>query len=117
MGRKKQKIEREKQKKKKLNKRWGWNQMLQLCRRRHVQFNEKHQHHAVQSLHMQSTNLSAYISWDAKSLSIGQSKHLVVIQHAVQVLNPLWVHIPIKDDPLSLVELTTHIVNDPGRMT
>lgn len=66
---------------------------------------------------MQSTNLSAYISWDAKSLSIGQSKHLVVIQHAVQVLNPLWVHIPIKDDPLSLVELTTHIVNDPGRRT
>ena len=56
--------------------------------------------------------LFPYIGWYAEPLSIGQSEHLVVIKHAVQVLYPLWINITIKDDPLPFVDLTTHIVND-----
>ena len=55
----------------------------------------------------------AHIGRDSQSLSIGQSQKLVVIQHTVQILNPLWVHISVEYDPLSLVELTTYIVYDP----
>ena len=53
-----------------------------------------------------------YIGWYAEPLSIGQSEHLVVIKHTVQVLHPLWINITIKDDPLPFVDLTTDIVND-----
>ena len=53
-----------------------------------------------------------YIGWYAEPLSIGQSEHLVVIKHTVQVLHPLWINITIKDDPLPFVNLTTDIVND-----
>ena len=37
---------------------------------------------------------------------------LVVIEHRVQILDPLRIDIPVKDDPLPLVDLAPHVVND-----
>jgi len=62
--------------------------------------------------HFMQWLLFPHIGWYAKPLSIGQGEHLVVIEHTVQVLHPLWVNITIKDDPLSFIDLTTNIVND-----
>lgn len=45
----------------------------------------------------------SYIWWQAETLSIGQGEQLVVIQNRVQIFNPLWVNIAIKDDPLTLL--------------
>ena len=67
---------------------------------------QQEEHHSMQWL------LFPHIGWYAKPLSIGQGEHLVIIEHTVQVLHPLWVNITIKDDPLSFVDLTTDIVND-----
>ena len=53
---------------------------------------------------------SPYLGWRAKALSVGQCE-LVVVQDRVKILNPLWVHITIEDDPLELVQLTAHIVD------
>ena len=46
-----------------------------------------------------------------QSLAIGQRQQLVVIQHRIQVFYPLRIHIAIKDDPLSFIDLATHVVN------
>lgn len=54
-----------------------------------------------------------HIGWQAETLAIWQSQQLVVVQHGVKVLHPLWVDITIKDDPLALLQLTSHIVDDP----
>lgn len=45
----------------------------------------------------------SYIWWQAETLSIGQGEQLVVIQNRVQIFNPLWVNVAIKDDPLTLL--------------
>jgi len=56
----------------------------------------------------------AYVGWQAEALSVGQREQLVVIQHRVQVLHPLWVHVAVEYDPLALLQLPAHVVNDPG---
>ena len=55
----------------------------------------------------------AYIGWDSQTFTVWQGQQLVVVKDTVQVLHPLWINIAIKNDPLPLVDLTTHIVNDP----
>lgn len=55
-----------------------------------------------------------YIGREAEALSVGQSQQLVVIQHRVQVLNPLRVHVAIKHNPLALLQFSPHVVYDPG---
>ena len=67
---------------------------------------QQEEYHSIQ------WSMFPYIGWYAEPLSIGQSEHLVVIKHTVQVLHPLWINITIKDDPLPFVDLTTDIVND-----
>lgn len=52
------------------------------------------------------------IRWDGETLAIRKCKQLVVVQYRVEVLHPLRVYITVKDDPLPLVDLSTHIVND-----
>ena len=54
-----------------------------------------------------------HVGSESQSLSIGQCEQLVVVQHAVEVLHPLRVHVPIKDDPLTLVQLSPHVVQNP----
>lgn len=56
---------------------------------------------------------SAYIGREAEALAVGQSQELVVIQHRVQVLHPLRVHVAVEDDPLALLQLAPHVVDDP----
>lgn len=60
------------------------------------------------------TNLKhdADIGWDGEALTIWQGKKLVIIQHRVEVLHPLWVYISVKDNPLAFIDLTTYIVYD-----
>ena len=47
-----------------------------------------------------------------QALSIGQGKQLVVVQDGVEVLHPLGVDVAVKDDPLSLVNLTPDVVDN-----
>ncbi len=54
----------------------------------------------------------AHVARDGQPLPVGQREQLVHVQHAVQVLHPLRVHVPVKDDPLTLVQLPAHIVNN-----
>ena len=56
-----------------------------------------------------------YIWWQAETLSIGQGKQLVVIQDWVQIFNPLRVNITIEDDPLTFLQFSSNIVNDPEK--
>ena len=37
------------------------------------------------------------------SLTVGQTKHLVVVQHSVHILNPQRVHWPVTHDPLMIL--------------
>lgn len=55
-----------------------------------------------------------HVGRQTEPLPVGEGEELVVVQDAVLVLHPLRVHVPIKDDPLPLVQLSTHIVDDPG---
>ena len=63
--------------------------------------------------HMYISPVYTDIRRNGQPLSVGQGEELVVIQHRVEVLHPLRVHISIKDDPLTLAYLSTHIVYDP----
>lgn len=56
--------------------------------------------------------LCSYIWWQAETLSIRQGEQLVVIQNRVEIFNPLRVNITIEDDPLTLLQFTSNIVND-----
>lgn len=56
--------------------------------------------------------LRSYIWRQAETLSVGQGEELVVIQDRVEIFHPLWVNVAIKDDPLTLLQLTTHVVNN-----
>lgn len=58
---------------------------------------------------------STHIGRYSQPLAVGQSEQFVVVQHGVEVLHPLGVHVSVKDDPLSLVDFTAHVVNDPER--
>jgi len=49
---------------------------------------------------------------DGESLAIGKSEELVHIKHRVEILNPFRVYVAVEDDPLTLVQLPSHIVND-----
>ena len=60
---------------------------------------------------------TTHICWNAKTFTVGQGEKFVVVQHRVQVLHPLWVHVTIKDDPLSLGQFSTYIVNDSAQYT
>ena len=59
----------------------------------------------------------AYVGGQAQTLSVGQGQQLVVVQHRVEILHPLWVHIAVKDDPLALLQLPAHVVNDSERQS
>ena len=54
-----------------------------------------------------------YIGWDSQTFTIRQCKQFVVIQYTVQVFHPLWINIAVENNPLTLVNLPTNIVNDP----
>ena len=54
-----------------------------------------------------------YIGWDSQTFAIRQCQQFVVVQNAVQVFHPFWIHVAVKNDPLALVDLPTDIVNDP----
>lgn len=49
---------------------------------------------------------NAYVGRDRETFTIRQSQQFVVIQYTVQVLNPLRINISIKDNPVTLVQLT-----------
>lgn len=57
---------------------------------------------------------TTYVWRQAETLSVGQGEQLVVVQHRVEILYPLGVHVTIKDDPLPFLQLASHVVNDPG---
>lgn len=57
---------------------------------------------------------ATHVGREAEALPVGQSQQLVVIQHRVQVLDPLGVHVAVEDNPLALLQLTSHVVDDPG---
>jgi hypothetical protein len=54
----------------------------------------------------------AHVARDGQPLPVGQREQLVNVQHAVQVLHPLRIHVPVKYNPLALVQLTAHIVDN-----
>ncbi len=54
----------------------------------------------------------AHVARDGQSLTVRQREQLVHVQHAVQVLHPLRVHVAVKYNPLALVQLPTDIVNN-----
>ena len=54
----------------------------------------------------------AHVARDGEPLTVGQREQLVHVQHAVQVLHPLRVHVAVKDNPLALVQLPAHIVDN-----
>jgi hypothetical protein len=54
-----------------------------------------------------------HVRWNGQTLSVGQGEQFAVIQHGVEVLHPLRVHITVKDDPLALGQLATYVVYDP----
>ena len=55
-----------------------------------------------------------HIGRDAEALSVGKREKLVVVQHRVEVLHPLGVHVSVKHDPLPLATLPPHVVDDPA---
>ena len=63
-----------------------------------------------------TSRVTANIGRDPESLSIGEGEQFVVVQHAVEVLHPLGVHVSVEDDPLPFVQLSTHIVYDPAQI-
>lgn len=56
----------------------------------------------------------SYIGRQTEAFSIGQGEQLVIIQHGVQVLNPFRIHVSVEDDPLALLQLSPHVINNPG---
>ena len=58
--------------------------------------------------------MATHVGRQTESLPVREGEEFVVIQDTVLVLHPLRVHVAIKDDPLPLVQFTTHVVNDPG---
>jgi hypothetical protein len=40
-------------------------------------------------------------------------QELVVVEHGVEVLDPLRIDVAVEDDPLPLVDLAPHVVYDP----
>ncbi len=54
----------------------------------------------------------AHVARDGQPLTVGQREQLVHVQHAVQVLHPLRIHVPVKDNPLAFVQLPAHIVDN-----
>ena len=46
--------------------------------------------------------------------SVRQCEKSALVQVGVEVLHPHRVHVSVKDDPLTLLKLTTHVVYDPG---
>lgn len=57
--------------------------------------------------------LCSYIWWQTETLSIGKGQQLVVIQDRVKIFNPLRVNITIENNPLTLLQFTSNIVNNP----
>ena len=47
-----------------------------------------------------------------KKLKTINLQEFVVIEHRVQVFNPLRIDIPVKDDPLPLVDFTADVIDD-----
>lgn len=57
---------------------------------------------------------NVYIWWKAQSFSIWECQQLVVIQNRIQVLDPFRINISIKDDPLSFLQFSSHVVYNSG---
>lgn len=49
------------------------------------------------------------------ALAVSQTKHLVVIQHRVHVLNPQGVNWPVADHPLVVITGVTDRITDTQR--
>lgn len=60
--------------------------------------------------------IRTYIWWKAETLSVGQRQQFVVIQHRVEVFDPLRIDVTIENDPLSLLELSSDVIYDPASM-
>ena len=58
-----------------------------------------------------------HVGGDAEPLPVRQGQQLVVVEHRVEVLHPLGVDVAVEDDPLSLPDLTPHVVYDPTQHT
>lgn len=56
-----------------------------------------------------------HIRWQIQPFSVWQSQHFIIVQNTVEILHPLGINVSIKDNPLTLVDLTTNIVYDPAR--
>lgn len=54
----------------------------------------------------------SYIWRHTETLSVGQREQLVVIQHRVEIFNPLGVDVAVKDDPLAFLQFASDVVND-----
>ena len=66
---------------------------------------------------MFSSNLEHHMYGWCKldSLAVGQTEHLVVIQHSVHVLNPQGVNWPIADHPLVVISGVADCITDTQR--
>lgn len=58
-------------------------------------------------------NEVSYIWRKAETFSIGQGEQFVIVQNRVQVFHPFGINIAIKDNPLTFLQLSSHIVYDP----
>lgn len=56
-----------------------------------------------------------YVRRYGKTFSVGQCQELVVVKNRVEVFNPFGVYVSVEDNPLALVCLAAHIVDDPTR--
>ncbi len=56
-----------------------------------------------------------YVRRQAETLSVGKRQEFVVVQHRVQILHPLRIHVSVEDDPLTLLQLSTNVIDDPER--
>lgn len=53
----------------------------------------------------------AHVGRQREALAVGQRQQLVVVQHGVEVLHPLGVHVAVEYDPLPLVDLAADVVD------
>ena len=72
----------------------------------------------VQVLHLKQ---NAHVSGKRQTVSCGQRQQSVVVQHGVQILRPLGIHIAVEHDPVTTRTLSAHVVvdlsNDVGEHT
>ena len=53
-----------------------------------------------------------HVRRDGEALAVGQRQQLAVVEHRVEILDPLRVDVAVEDDPLTLADLAAHVVDD-----